>query len=221
MKLLNLFSGTGSVSKPWRAKGHEAWDVDVDSRFSPETCEDILQWDYTMLPFIPDVIWSSPPCTEYSRAKTRGPPRNFKLADSLVKKALEIIHYFEKKNPALIWFLENGDSTLLWGRECVSDLNWFVQLDYCQYGTLYRKRTRIAHSMNVHWEPRPLCVPKTCPACPDGKRHLKSAQRGPDKTLRGEDRKFDRCTVDELHALPKPLTEEILKVCEAHTWEVL
>ena len=102
MKLLNLYSGTGSVSKPWRAAGHQVWDVDVDPRFSPEHCGDILQWDYTQLPFIPDVIWSSPPCTEYARCKTRGPPRNFALADSLVKKALEIIHYFEKKNPALI-----------------------------------------------------------------------------------------------------------------------
>ena len=122
MKLLNLFSGTGSVSKPWREAGHQVWDVDIDPRFSPETNEDILQWDYTQLPFIPDVIWSSPPCTEYARCKTRGPPRNFALADSLVKKALEIIHYFEERNPTLIWFLENGDSTLLWGREIAKNL---------------------------------------------------------------------------------------------------
>ena len=222
MKLLNLYSGTGSVSRPWRAAGHEVWDVDVDPRFSPETCGDILLWDYTELPWIPDVIWSSPPCTEYARCKTRGPPRNFALADKLVGKALEIIDYFEKISPKpIIWFLENGDSTLLWGRDVAKDLTDFVVLDYCTFGTLYRKRTRIAHSANLHWQPRPLCNPKTCHACPDGKRHLKCAQRGPDKTLRGEAKKFDRCTVDELHALPELLTQEILQVCEAHSWEVI
>ena len=134
---------------------------------------------------------------------------------------MEIIHYFEQKNPALLWFLENGDSTLLWGREVAKNLKDFVVLDYCQYGTLYRKRTRIAHSANLHWEPKALCNPKTCHACPDGKRHLKCAQRGPDKTLRGEAKNFDRCTVDELHALPSALTSEILQVCEAHSWEVI
>ena len=221
MRILNLFSGTGSVSKPWRKAGHEVFDMDIDSRCSPEFCGDILQWDYSTLPFIPDVIWSSPPCTEYSRAKTTGPPRNFKLADSLVAKALEIINFFEQENPALIWFLENGDSTLLWGRDVAKNLKDFVVLDYCQYGTLYRKRTRIAHSANLYWKTRPLCNPKTCHACPDGKTHLKCAQRGPNKKLTGAARKFDVCTVDELHALPKLLTEEILKICESHNWEVI
>ena len=221
MRILNLFSGTGSVSKPWRKANHEVFDIDIDSRFSPEFCGDILQWDYSTLPFIPDVIWSSPPCDQYSRARTTGPPRNFKLADSLVAKALEIINYFEQKNPALIWFLENGDSTLLWRREVAKNLKDFVVLDYCQYGTLYRKRTRIAHSANLHWEPKSLCNPKTCHACPNGKTHLKCAQRGPNKKLAGAARKFDVCTVDELHALPQALTEEILKICESHNWEVI
>ena len=98
MRLLNLFSGTGSVSKPWRAAGHEVWDVDVDPRFSPKTCGDILQWDYKNLDFIPDVIWSSPPCDQYSRARTRAKtPRNLALADRLVAKALEIIYFFLKR----------------------------------------------------------------------------------------------------------------------------
>ena len=139
MRLLNLFSGTGSVSKPWRAAGHEVFDVDVDPRFSPEHCGDILQWDYTKLPFMPDVIWSSPPCDQYSRARTTGGPRNLKLADSLVARALEIIQFFQEKNPDLIWFLENGDSISLWAREIAKDLIDFAVLDYCQYGMPYPK----------------------------------------------------------------------------------
>ena len=103
----------------------------------------------------------------------------------------------------------------------IYNLKDFVVLDYCQYGTLYRKRTRIAHSANLHWEPKSLCNPKTCHACPDGKTHLKCAQRGPNKKLAGAARKFDVCTVDELHALPQGMTEEILKICESHNWEVI
>ena len=210
MKLLNVFSGTGSVSKPWREAGHEVIDVDIDATFDPDIKQNILEWDYTALPWIPDVIWSSPPCTEYSIAKTRG-VRNLTLADSLVARTLEIINYFESKNPNLVWFLENGQTTLLWKREVAKSLTNYVDLDYCQYGdVLYRKRTKIAHSPNLHWQPRPKCNPKTCSACVNGV-HLKSAQRGNSKN---KDKDFDRCTVHELHALPKKLTEEILHLCE-------
>ena len=223
MKLLNLYSGTGSVSKPWKEKGYEVFDVDVDSRFSPDYCGDILQWDYKKLHFVPDVIWASPPCDQYSRARTTGGPRNLKLADDLVAKALEIIAYFEKLNPALIWFCENGATTLLWEREVAKTLTSYVILDYCQYGEeiLYRKRTKIAHSPALHWEPRRLCDKKMCHAVVNG-RHRKSAQQGPVcKGRTAEERKADNCSRDQLHALPKQLTEEILQVCENHIWTLL
>jgi hypothetical protein len=210
MRLLNIFSGTGSVSKPWKEAGHQVIDLDIDNSFNPVILQDILEWNYKELPWIPDVIWSSPPCTEYSIAKTVG-VRNLTLADNLVARTLEIITYFESKNPNLIWFLENGQTTLLWKREVAKSLTNYVDLDYCQYGTLYRKRTRIAHSKNLIWHPKPKCNPKTCSSCVDGV-HLKSAQKGNDKN---KDKKFDRCTVHELHALPKKLTEEILHLCES------
>ena len=212
MKLLNLFSGTCSVSDPWRTAGHDVIELDTDGRFNPEIKQNILEWDHKELPWVPDVIWASPPCTEYSIAKTRG-VRDLVLADSLVAKAMEIIQYFESKNPNLIWFLENGATTLLWKREVAKDLLDFVILDYCQYGPdiLYRKRTRIAHSKNLIWEPLPKCNPKTCSSCVNGV-HLKSAQKGNDK---GKDKHFDKCTTDELHRLPKALTEEILQICES------
>ena len=63
MKLLELFSGTGSVGEPFRANGHEVIAVDIDGRFECEIQDDIIQLDYINLPFIPDVIWASPPCT--------------------------------------------------------------------------------------------------------------------------------------------------------------
>ena len=218
MRLLELFSGTGSVGKPWREAGHEVISVDIDPRYNPEICEDILQFSYCKLD-IPDVIWASPPCDQYARCRTRAKtPRNLVLADKLVAKSIEIIQYFQKLNPELIWFIENGDSTMLWGREVAKNLTNYVILDYCQYnGPGYRKRTRIAHSCNIQWNPRPLCDPKTCGQCVDGK-HILSAQRGPCK---GKDKQLDRCSLDTLHGLPRELTEEILAVCQNHMWQVI
>ena len=159
MRLLNLCSGTDSVAKPWRENNHDCISVDIDPRFGPpEICDDILQIDYTTLP-IPDVIWASCPCDQYSRTRTRAKtPRNLALADSLVAKTIEIITYFQKSNFQLIWFIENGDSTMLWERHVAKDLTNYVVLDYCQYNGpgLYRKRTRIAHSDNLHWNWNPL-----------------------------------------------------------------
>ena len=44
-----------------------------------------------------DYIHASPPCVEYSVAKTTA-PRNLELADTIVKKTLEIINYLQPKN---------------------------------------------------------------------------------------------------------------------------
>ena len=43
MKVLNLFSGTGSVSKPFRENGHEVIDLDIDGNFNAEIVTDILK----------------------------------------------------------------------------------------------------------------------------------------------------------------------------------
>ena len=95
--LLELFSGTGSVGRPWRAAGHRVDSLDIDSRYDPEFCEDILEWNYRCLDTQPpDFIWASCPCEQYSIARTRAKtPRNFDLADSLVARAWEIIQHFQ------------------------------------------------------------------------------------------------------------------------------
>jgi site-specific DNA-cytosine methylase len=138
MKTLELFSGTQSFSKA--AEGHDTTTVDILPLFNPDIVANILHWDYRVYPpghF--DVIWASPPCTEYSKAKTRG-VRNLELADSLVRKTLEIIDYFQPR----IWFIENVGTGMLVKR--MDDIRpglskYFV--DYCAYGKPYRKRTVI------------------------------------------------------------------------------
>ena len=77
----------------------------------------------------------------------------------------------------------------------------YRDLDYCMYGAPYRKRTRIW--TNTAWTPRPLCIHKG---------HAMSAQKGPGR-LRGSLVQDDNCSLQTLHALPTPLTEELFLYC--------
>ena len=97
MRILELFSGTGSVGKVATELGHEVAALDRDMAADIQT--DILGWDYQAA-FQPghfDFIWASPPCTEYSRAKSRG-IRKIDEANEVVKRTLEIIEYFSPEH---------------------------------------------------------------------------------------------------------------------------
>ena len=47
--LFELFSGTGSIGRPWREARHRVVSVDIDPRYNQEVCDDILTWDYKTL----------------------------------------------------------------------------------------------------------------------------------------------------------------------------
>ena len=93
MRLLELFSGTGSVGKVFKEQGWEVVSLDWDPKFNANIVVDIRHWDYKSLP--PNYfscIWASPMCTQYSRARTTAKtPRILVEADSLVQRALAII----------------------------------------------------------------------------------------------------------------------------------
>ena len=152
MKVLELFSGTGSVGKCCDKLGWESVSVDIDSE-ATHKC-DIMDFDYKQYDkdyF--DIIWASPPCTNYSKLqdgflgrKRKGEiytkeiqEKEMLSDDRFVKRTLEIIEYFNSH----YWFIENPATSRMKDRPYMKDLPNYV-VDYCMYSEWgYRKRTRI------------------------------------------------------------------------------
>ena len=159
---------------------------------------DIMYWNYQAA-FEPghfDAIWSSPPCTEYSIAKSIG-VRKIDEANKIVERTLEIINYFNPK----FWFLENPQTGKLKEQRMMRDLS-YVDVDYCKYGMPYRKRTRIWNNLDT-WAPRPLCQRDCNSITDDNKRHKEVAQRVPIDSV------GRRWRQDDLYWIPLQLVEEI------------
>ena len=193
--LLEFFSGTGSVGRSFRARGWEVFSVDIDAATNPTLVLDVLLLDHSNLPDRVDCIWASPPCTHYSRARTKAKtPRDLEGSDAIVQKVLEIVGRY-----GVPWFMENPESGLLKGRAVVAGLPFRV-VDYCKYGKPYRKRTAIW--TNTEWEPeQPLC--KHDCAVSSGSKHTGRAQQAPSSDT---DVRYSR---DELYSIPAALCDEI------------
>jgi site-specific DNA-cytosine methylase len=166
MKVLELFSGTGSVGKVCKEKGWEVVSLDLTNA---DINIDILKWDYKKDykegDF--DLIWMSPPCNTFSNCRRSWIGRKIKafgdkivtaeLLDNdmeenglpLLRKGQEIIDYFKPK----WWFIENPQTSKM--KNYLTDLNHY-DVDYCKYSDWgYRKRTRI-------WTNNMEFVPKLC-----------------------------------------------------------
>ncbi len=120
--LLELFSGTGSVGRAFRAIGWETTSVDMDPKSGATIITDIGSWDYkAFAPGYFDCVWASPPCTHYSRARTTAlTPRDLEGSDRLVERVLEIIKYHKPGT----FFIENPQSGLLKSRDVVRGLSF-------------------------------------------------------------------------------------------------
>ena len=198
MKLLELFSGTGSVGTVCKDMG---WTVvSLDLKGADINC-DILQWKYKKYPVkYFDFVWASPPCIEYSIAKTVG-MRKIDEANAIVLKTLEIINYF---NPR-VFTIENPQSGLL-KKQFMKGLPYF-DIDYCKYGLIYRKRTRLWTNLDT-WTPRPLCK-KDCDSM-DGNRHKETAQRAPSGKKENWKEGYTLFKQKDLYRIPQALVEEIM-----------
>jgi len=152
MRLLELFSGTHSVGKVAKELGYEVLSLDMDG--NADINIDILEWDYKQYPVgYFDIVWASPPCNTFSNLRRSWIGRKLKYFGDVVvtaemldndmmevgmpilRKTEEIIDYF---NPEL-YFMENPKTGKM--KDFVN--RPYYDVDYCAYGFVYRKTTRI------------------------------------------------------------------------------
>ena len=204
MRVLELFSGTGSIGRAFERHGWEVISLDLDSKSGATIIGDFMKWDWTVYePGYFQCVWSSPPCTAYSCARTTGKlPRDLEGSDRLVARVLECIAYFRP----VTWWLENPGTGLLKTRAVVQGLPYH-DTSYCVYGFLYKKFTRIWTNSSVELIPC-CCHARPCEYFRQHRHHAQTAQRGPSRYM-GVLKENDRCSLNQLHSMPPALCDAI------------
>jgi hypothetical protein len=203
IKVLELFAGSRSIGKVAEELGMEVFSSDINNFDGINYVVNILEFDYSKVPFIPDVIWASPPCTGFSVAaighhwgggKGAYIPKTetARLGIELVKKTLDIIDYYKPK----YWFMENPRGVLR-KMDIVKELKRNT-VTYCQYGDERMKPTDIWTNSEV-WTPRKMC--KNGDTC-----HV-AAPRGSRTGTQGRSNAYERSKI------PSELCYEILNSC--------
>ena len=162
MKVLELFAGSRSIGNTAESLGHTVFSSDINAFEGIDYVVDIFDFDVSKVPFIPDMIWASPPCTYFSVAsigkhwnKDNTPKSdNAILGVNIVKKTLEIISHFSEINPDLVWYIENPRGKLR--KLGIIDNKFLNTVTYCQYGDSRMKPTDIWTNNDI-WNPRPMC----------------------------------------------------------------
>jgi len=163
MKVLELYAGSRSIGKAAEALGHEVFSIDIKPFKDIDLVIDIEFLTPEKIPFRPDMIWASPPCTTYSVCGLRYhrnmgiPTSQFaEKSDRLVLNTLKLIRYFN-----CIYYIENP-------RGYLRKMNFMkllpkVTVWYCKYGDNVAKPTDI-WSNNIRsifnpngWSSRPEC----------------------------------------------------------------
>ena len=159
-----------------------------------------MDFDVSKVPFKPDIIWASPPCTGFSVAvigrnwnHDKTPKTDSaRLGILLVEKTIEIINHY---NPTY-WFIENPRGMLR--KMPIMENLKMNSVTYCQYGDERMKPTDIWTNSN-DWNPKKMC--KNGDPC-----HV-SAPRGSSTGTQGLKNAYERSKI------PSELCFEILKSC--------
>jgi len=199
MKILELFSGTESFSKVARARGHETFTIEMNPQFNSDLCKDIMDVTVDDIPFIPDVIWASPPCTFFSVASIGkhwnidNTPKTEQavLGMKIVKKTLELIRELNPK----CFIIENPRGKLR-KLEFMQDLPRTTAC-YCKYGDSRMKPTDLWNNIGFIGK-----------MCKNGNPCHVSAPRGSKTGTQGLKGNMERSVV------PPALCLEIIKICE-------
>ena len=202
MKVLELFAGSCSFSNVAKKYGFETYTTDIKQYGNIDEVVDIFDFDYKNIPFKPDIIWASPPCTTFSIASCskhwtapdqygNREPKTEAAHDGLlmVEQAIYIMNYWQPK----YYFIENPRG-LMRKMGVVEHLNRHT-VTYCQYGDKRMKPTDIW--TNLDWTPRAMCK--------NGQPCHEAAPRGSRTGTQGLKNNYQRSKV------PYELCKEILE----------
>tara|TARA_R100001460_G_scaffold125_1_gene491 strand:+ start:5073 stop:5705 length:633 start_codon:yes stop_codon:yes gene_type:complete len=204
MKVLELFAGSRSIGKEAEKQGFDVFSVDINNFKNINLVIDILDLEKKMIPFKPDIIWASPPCTYFSVASIghhwnedhTPKTKEAELGIKILNKTLSIFKWFPKAK----FYMENPVGKM---RRKVKGIDR-TTITYCSYGDKRMKPTDI-WSNNIYdifningWKPRPICYAgnKHC--------HHEEAPRGSKTGTQGLKDNYERSKI------PNQLCKEIL-----------
>jgi site-specific DNA-cytosine methylase len=210
MKILELFAGSCSFTNVAKEYGHETFTVDNGTDFITfdhytkiDLVKDILELDVDDIPFQPDIIWASPPCTTFSIAScghhwnapddegNREPKtKEAEIGLLLLEKTIWIMNELQPK----YYFIENPRG-LMRKMGAIEYLSRHT-VTYCRYGDTRMKPTDIW--TNLPWTPRPMCK--------NGMPCHEAAPRGSRTGTQGLKGAYERSKI------PYELCKEILEV---------
>ena len=202
MKVLELFAGSRSFSKVAEEMGMETFTTDFKSFDKIDYVVDILDFDVSKVPFKPDVIWASPPCTYFSVAsighhwhKDHTPKTEEALHG--VKIILETKWIIKTLEPKY-FYIENPRGKLRKLDIMTKESYFRNTVWYCQYGDDRAKPTDI-WTNDFNWIPKNPCFNgnKNC--------HHQPAPRGSRTGTQGLKNTYDKSKV------PSELCREILE----------
>ena len=208
MKVLELFAGSRSIGSEATLRGHDVFSVDIKPFDGINLVKDIRFLDISDIPFKPDMIWASPPCTSYSIAGIshhrdgQKPKSDFaKESDQLVIMTLSAIKYFD-----CIFYIENPRG-MLRKMDFMRGLDR-VTVSYCKYGDNRMKPTDIWSNNIISlfnldgWNPRPMCFNGNTNC------HHEPAPRGSKTGTQGLGGNYERSKI------PNILCREIIEATE-------
>jgi hypothetical protein len=208
MKVLELYGGSRSIGEIAKQRGHAVFSVDIFPFEGIDCVIDIENLVIDDVPFIPDVVWASPPCTTYSIASVsthrdgQKPKTEFaEKSDRLIKHTLCLINQW-----GCIYYIENPVGML-------RKMAFMRGMDratvtYCTYGDIRMKPTDIwtNNLCSIYnpngWHPRPKCHNNN-PKC-----HHERAPRGSKTGTQGLNGDYERSII------PLQLCEEIIMYTE-------